>query len=421
VEASPPGFCLARPQREEPLTGKAAIAAAIAAAQTAWAGPTKHPELLTPDVPKGARGALARAAERLGTAIALPAPEPPLAAELDRQRAELEDEWAELERYGSELADKPGAPPDEYPAAVKRPPLDTRTRKQRKQELAQQRAERRRDKFIARMAAKGISPSACPPECPMPVYQVGQAILSDWTGIRTVGILEEEERARSGFALGRVRDVLGGALDLRCYEHREVIAAFVVLQRLAVRVERKGEWCYLVRGFSLEWLRGVLHFPGNPSNRRHRSQLGGGGRRKPEQRAAAYARRWGELADPRWVNHQRRRNVTQRAPVLQRLRDGGVLYAQQMSWDDCAPWERDTRGEHDPKFRTHTRNRYWLRGLNLGTLRRARSERSRTKVAPVVFDELLASFQAMQAYGSEWVRQLRAALEHRRDNAPAPG
>jgi hypothetical protein len=295
---------------------------------------------------------------------------------------------------------------------VRRPPLDPRTRKERKQAQREARAARRTQKYLARMAERGISPAECPPECPLEVYQMVQTILGDHHSRKTVRLLEEFERQRSGFSLALLREALGGKLDLRAYEDREVVAAFLVLYRLAERKDRKGEWCYLATGWSLSWLAGVMHYPGRPEARRHRSQLGGGGRREDKTRALARERRWGD--------HVPRRKTPQRAPVLQRLRDAGVLYAQQLPYDEAQPTERDTRGAANPAFR-HTRNRYWLRGLNLQTLKRARGRRSKVLVEPITFSHMQARFAALQAHGSEWVIQLRHALERRfaaRDEAP---
>jgi hypothetical protein len=261
------------------------------------------------------------------------------------------------------------------------------------------------------MKAKGIDGDAVPPECPLPLYQLVQSILMDVHGRRVVRILEDEARDRSGFHLGLLRDVLASKLDLRRYEDRELIAAFVLLYRLAERTHRKGGWCFVVRGFSLSWLAGVLHRPGRPESRRHRSQLGGGGRRSPERTELARTARWGAEYTPR------RRNVN-KPGVLQRLRDGGVLYAQQLAWQDAAPFERDTRGEDSEKYQ-HTRNRYWLQGLSLRSKHVRAGKGAPSPLQREVIDTERTRVQYVEAYGQEWVTLLRNALERRHEKAAA--
>lgn len=414
-----PKWCRVPPFEAPPSRTQAKAtgrAAAVAAAQAAMRAGLSSPGVPPPELeaPRGLEatlaahprlGSLARTLERV---LELPPVEPPP----PEPARPLTPELQRLEQYGQELAERPPAPPDTYAAPQPKPPQLTRSqRRQVAKEKQAARALKRRNAYIDKMKAKGISEDACPPECPLPLYQLAQSILCDHHGRRTVGILEEEARQRSGFHLGLLRDVLKGKLDLRSYRDRELVATFVLLYRLGRRVQRKDGWCLLVQGYSLSWLAGVLHTPGKPEERRHRSQLGGGGRKHEAQRTAAYAQRWGD-------GYARKRNVTNRAPVLQRLRDGGVLYAQQVSWEDAAPFERDTRGETDPK-RKHTRNRYWLQGLSLQTLRRERSKTSPVHVKTAqIFDAHLARFQALEAYGQEWVTALRHALERRHEAQP---
>lgn len=301
--------------------------------------------------------------------------------------------------FGDELP-----PPPEFEFA---PTVSGSQRGVARQKQAERDA-KRRARFVARCEADGIPPEAIPPDTPAYVYRMVQGILSDWTGKTTARALEREARARSGYAIALLRNAVGGdAADFRDYGTRVVIAAALMLLSLAKRVKRKGRWTLLVSGHSVANIAACLHRPGDRSAVPTRNAIGGGGRKSPDRRVAALTARF-ERARARgaWSVRSKSRAWDERItpqssyqPVLQRLRDVGFLYAQQLPAQCVKAWERDSRAGKQH----HVRNRYWLACLSFPEMKRQRRG-APSPLAGELLGMLQAEFRKLNAIGWDWIQ-----------------
>lgn len=234
-------------------------------------------------------------------------------------------------------------------------------RRQRVKELQQQRRERADrkwlDKFIDKQLASGVPLDAIPPNCQRTTYLMAQEILRD-SRASNGRAQKWIQRFADRFpwlcpALAMIRDAAlqpldgGGFLqDFSEAQPRRIVAEALTMIAEAEKTKKKGRFTLILRGFSVGALAGIVHTPGNTARKPHRNRVGGAGRKPELARTNAAARRWRDR-DVR-TTPERKTSRTD----LQRLRDSGFLYAQQLPASAVAVWERDTE--------QHVRNRYWL-------------------------------------------------------------
>lgn len=268
----------------------------------------------------------------------------------------------------------------------------------RKQEA---RDEASRLAYLDRCREKGIPEDAIPPHVPMSVYRMVQSIMGDRTGRKTVGWMELTARRMSGYPLALLRQGFGGEPNLRDERTRTIIATALMMMHLAVRVRRKGRWSRMVSGYGIECLRAVVHRAQWREKKLGRSAFGGGGRKTAEHRARAYTARW----STRTVKHGAR--PTSWKPVLQWLRDCGVLYAQQLPASCVKAWEKTTG--HTPRVR----NRYWIACVSWPDLARRAAVRGGrlARMSDTLLGMLQEEFAALNGQGFEMLAALRQALD----------
>jgi hypothetical protein len=224
--------------------------------------------------------------------------------------------------------------------------------------------------FVSKQLASGVKPDAVPPNCARTSYLMVQEILADK---RATQCKAQVWIRRFGDrypwlcpALAMIRDAAlqplesGGFLfDFSDDQARRIVAEGLFMLAEAEKTDKKGRFSLILKGFSIGSIAGVAHAPGNPKRQVHRNRIGGAGRKPEIARANAAAKRSAAaLARGSWTRGGRpwqARTTPERRESrtdLQRLRDAGFLYAQQLPAAAVAVWERDSAA--------HVRNRYWI-------------------------------------------------------------
>lgn len=289
-------------------------------------------------------------------------------------------------------------PVPEPPGPSRRPRGSTIGEARRKQA---ERDEAARLAYLDKMRERGIPDEAVPPHMPMSVYRMGQSVLADRTGRKTLGWMELTAKRMSGYPLALVRAGFGSDPDLRDPRVRTIIGTALVMLHLARRVRRKGRWSRLVSGHSVNNLRGAMHAPQCPDIRLGRTAFGGGGRKPAAHRDAAYRARWGSRA----VKHGTRQTTWK--PVLQFLRDCGFLYAQQLPPECVKAWEKTTGDK------PRVRNRYWIACVSWPDLAERAAVRGgrMSSVKDTLLGMLQEEFNTLNGAAFDWIAKLRAATD----------